>query len=373
MAESAQLSALPAADHKRRKVEADAGHVKAERVKGLVTDKAKANYLSGQLRLRLQYAKLKVEHGWQRQTLSEVENLYFRHTHLTRPYPVISPGGRRNGRTLSSNSFSFTLTQQENLPSFSSSQTVNGSILHLGASGSAGTSTTLRSTASSSSLSAESSVVLSLPATPTLTHNRIPTPLAPFVGSSKAMTRYPISRTDSCATVVMESIPSLHQTHSAALHHPKTHQNPVSSQTASSASTSTTPSSSQTCASNNAFHEPFDPMQPTELVDSQLAALRSIITASTSIPLPPPVPAASPAPPTSTPGTASPGMGGGLTYDAFWSTHGSGTSSYRNMRAGQPVGRPAVGVPLQAHASAPAVMASLVGDGGPIMGPGTAR
>lgn len=45
MAESTQVSALPTADHKRRKVEADAGHVKAERVKGLVTDKAKANYV----------------------------------------------------------------------------------------------------------------------------------------------------------------------------------------------------------------------------------------------------------------------------------------------------------------------------------------
>ena len=45
MAESTQVSALPTAEHKRRKVEADAGHVKAERVKGLVTDKAKANYV----------------------------------------------------------------------------------------------------------------------------------------------------------------------------------------------------------------------------------------------------------------------------------------------------------------------------------------
>ena len=84
----------------------------------------------------------------QRQTLSEVENLYFRHTHLTRPYPVISPGGRRNGRTLSSNSLSSTFPQQENHPFSSGSNTPNGSILHLCAPGSAGSSTTLRSNSS---------------------------------------------------------------------------------------------------------------------------------------------------------------------------------------------------------------------------------
>ncbi|KAH9941477.1 hypothetical protein B0H21DRAFT_824393 [Amylocystis lapponica] len=53
--------------------------------------------LSGQLRLRLQYAKLKVEHGWQRQNLNEVENLYFRHTQMHRPLPAV---GHRNIRAL---------------------------------------------------------------------------------------------------------------------------------------------------------------------------------------------------------------------------------------------------------------------------------
>ncbi|GJE96367.1 hypothetical protein PsYK624_125620 [Phanerochaete sordida] len=47
-------------------------------------DKARANYLCSQLRLRLQYAKLKVDHGWQRQNLNEVENLYFRHSQRRR-------------------------------------------------------------------------------------------------------------------------------------------------------------------------------------------------------------------------------------------------------------------------------------------------
>ncbi|KAI9569324.1 hypothetical protein HD554DRAFT_604427 [Boletus coccyginus] len=45
-------------------------------------ERAKANHLSKQLQMRLQYAKLKVEHGWQRQNLNEVENLYFHHSHL---------------------------------------------------------------------------------------------------------------------------------------------------------------------------------------------------------------------------------------------------------------------------------------------------
>ncbi|KAJ7248240.1 hypothetical protein B0H12DRAFT_1123716 [Mycena haematopus] len=41
-------------------------------------EKAKANHLLRQLQLRLQYARLKVDHGWQQQRLNEVENLYFR-------------------------------------------------------------------------------------------------------------------------------------------------------------------------------------------------------------------------------------------------------------------------------------------------------
>ncbi|KAJ6460971.1 hypothetical protein C8R45DRAFT_1108790 [Mycena sanguinolenta] len=41
-------------------------------------EKAKANNLLRQLQLRLQYARLKVDHGWQKQRLNEVENLYFR-------------------------------------------------------------------------------------------------------------------------------------------------------------------------------------------------------------------------------------------------------------------------------------------------------
>ncbi|KAF9643310.1 hypothetical protein BDM02DRAFT_3273107 [Thelephora ganbajun] len=48
-------------------------------------EKAKATHLSRQLRLRLQYAKLKVEHGWIKQNLNEVENLYFRHSRKSRP------------------------------------------------------------------------------------------------------------------------------------------------------------------------------------------------------------------------------------------------------------------------------------------------
>ena len=93
-------------------------------------------------------------------------------------------------------------------------------------------------------------------------------------------------------------------------------------------------------------------MEPTEHLDSQLAALRSIISASAMpIPLPPPTPPAAapvPAPPAST-------SAGGLTYDAFWSAHGSATASYRSLLAGQPRATPP---PLQAHASAPAILAA---------------
>ncbi|KAJ7025591.1 hypothetical protein C8F04DRAFT_134137 [Mycena alexandri] len=45
---------------------------------GKLREKAKANHLLRQLQTRLQYARLKVDHGWQKQRLNEVENLYFR-------------------------------------------------------------------------------------------------------------------------------------------------------------------------------------------------------------------------------------------------------------------------------------------------------
>ncbi|KAG6918801.1 hypothetical protein DXG01_011553 [Tephrocybe rancida] len=44
-------------------------------------ERAKANHM------RLQYARLKVDHGWQKQNLNEVENLYFHHSHLRGPKP----------------------------------------------------------------------------------------------------------------------------------------------------------------------------------------------------------------------------------------------------------------------------------------------
>ncbi|KAH9034988.1 hypothetical protein EDB85DRAFT_948421 [Lactarius pseudohatsudake] len=48
----------------------------------LTLEKAKVVNLSKQLQIRLQYARLKVEHGWKRQSLNEVENLYFHHSTL---------------------------------------------------------------------------------------------------------------------------------------------------------------------------------------------------------------------------------------------------------------------------------------------------
>ncbi|OSD00106.1 hypothetical protein PYCCODRAFT_715656 [Trametes coccinea BRFM310] len=103
-------------------------------------------------------------------------------------------------------------------------------------------------------------------------------------------------------------------------------------------------------------------MQPTDHIDSQLAALRSMVAATSSMPIPLPPPHSTPnAPPTfsgAAPSTPT-GAGSGLTYDAFWSSHSS-TSSYRSLLGGQNgpgvagVRRPSV--PLQAHASAPAAL-----------------
>ncbi|KAF9531357.1 hypothetical protein CPB83DRAFT_100616 [Crepidotus variabilis] len=56
----------------------------------LTIEKVKASHLARQLQMRLQYARLKVEHGWQKQNLNEVENLYFHNSHLRGPKPFVS-------------------------------------------------------------------------------------------------------------------------------------------------------------------------------------------------------------------------------------------------------------------------------------------
>ncbi|KAK1230949.1 hypothetical protein PQX77_005923 [Marasmius sp. AFHP31] len=59
-----------------------------DRKRKITYERAKVIHLSRQLQLRLQYARLKVEHGWHKQNLNEVENLYFRHSH-TKPRPSL--------------------------------------------------------------------------------------------------------------------------------------------------------------------------------------------------------------------------------------------------------------------------------------------
>ncbi|KAH9847604.1 hypothetical protein C2E23DRAFT_493904 [Lenzites betulinus] len=368
MSDQSPYGLLLTSDSKKRKLEGevmDSSHVGADRSKGTV-DRAKANYLSGQLRLRLQYAKLKVEHGWQRQSLSEVENLYFRHTHLTRPYPVISPGGRRNGRTLSHNgalnatashaggSSMTSKLHPDQATSQSGPFSVSGPNSGLRNNGSLASSCTCPRAhmytaphvfclASSSSL--DTSANPSIPTTPILNAGHPQTPHAPHLGLSGSVTRYPISRSDSTATVIIESAPSLttpRTANSAQAHHTTPSSGPLSSHTVPQPSAA------------SPFREPFDPMEPTEHIDSQLAALRTMMTTSAMpIPLPPPQtsPTASLPPNTSANGNS----GSGLTYDAFWSTHSSATS-YRVLLASQGATQGRSSAPLQAYASAPAAL-----------------
>ncbi|KAI0644279.1 hypothetical protein C8Q79DRAFT_1012070 [Trametes meyenii] len=347
-------------DARRRKLEGDAEdnpQSKGDRTK-VAVDKAKANYLSGQLRLRLQYAKLKVEHGWQKQSLSEVENLYFRHTHLTRPYPVISPGGRRTGRTLPSSSLIASNSQHHPISVTSSSSAeilsshdnlgkplATGSVMHANAS--------LGSTSSSSSIDSANTTV---PSTPHLDSRHHTTPHAPHLGfGGSGITRYPISRSDSTATVIVDSSPRVVPHH--PLHHTK-HESVNPHHPSSATLSSSKPSSQSPAPTTSPFREPFDPMEPTQHIDSQLAALRSMInTSAMPVPLPPRAPGASPL----SSGAGSNGPGPGLTYDAFWSSHSSATSSYRSLRA-TPTTASGTGpghnaVPLQAYASAPAAFA----------------
>ncbi|KAG9042330.1 hypothetical protein FS837_011010 [Tulasnella sp. UAMH 9824] len=63
----------------------DTGGPSSKRTKHV--EKAKVQQLTKQLAMRLQYAKLKVDHGWSRQNLDEVENLYFHHYRDRRPEP----------------------------------------------------------------------------------------------------------------------------------------------------------------------------------------------------------------------------------------------------------------------------------------------
>ena len=239
-----------------------------------------------------------------------------------------------------------------------------------------------------------------MPSTPTLVPSHTSTPLAPHLGFGNG-TRYPLSRSDSTATLILDAAPSLHPSTSSHPHQ-QTHVTSTpralgssfgsgsSFSLSSSSSQTLPPATTSTSTSAQAFREPFDPMEPTDHLDSQLAALRSIISASAlPIPLPPPAstPTSLPVPPLTLPpstslpsattshpphttlsgagaGTSTGGGAGagGLTYDAFWSAHGS--AGYRSLLAGGgssgggSAPRAVNGrAPLQAHASAPAILA----------------
>ena len=205
--------------------------------------------------------------------------------------------------------------------------------------------------ASSSSL--DTAVTLSMPTTPTPANTHVATPLAPHLPFNGAGTRYPLTRSDSTATVIIDSAPSLYPASSSTLSVKSAHSSSSASSTQALA-----PS-----ASAQVFREPFDPMEPTEHLDSQLAALRSIISASAlPISLPPTPPAAL----TGAPGGGGGSSGGGAgltTYDAFCSAHVTATASYRSLLVGQSTrggsGTPGP-APLQAHASAPSILATSV-------------
>ncbi|KAF9554806.1 hypothetical protein CPC08DRAFT_162565 [Agrocybe pediades] len=68
--------------------------VESEKRRKQTVGKIKVTNLSRELQMRLQYARLKVDHGWQKQNLNEVENLYFHNSHLrgskSLPAPVFS-------------------------------------------------------------------------------------------------------------------------------------------------------------------------------------------------------------------------------------------------------------------------------------------
>ncbi|KAI0925236.1 hypothetical protein AcW1_007099 [Taiwanofungus camphoratus] len=327
----------------------------------LTPDRARANYLCGQLRLRLQYAKLKVEHGWQRQNLNEVENLYFRHTQMHRPPPSISTGGRRvnNAHTASlivastSTSVPYaSLTEGKLEQDMNTSEQILNSDHINGHSGSG-----IQDSSSSVVHAAMYSTVTSPTNGDTImndpltfvrgSHHRnnellplqagqdektatvVPHPLASHqVPPSAIASNYrPSSTPRSVSHDVNEgsSFPSRQET----IPPPPTHNPPFSQ-------FSSTPSNSSHTGPPSQRRETVYPPYPSQLFpqtqthsqfDPSAGATHSM--PSTSLPLPTPV-----AYQTSSASLTS--SGSGLTYDAFWSSHGSSTQSYRNVLAQSP-------------------------------------
>ncbi|KZS99881.1 uncharacterized protein LAESUDRAFT_59831 [Laetiporus sulphureus 93-53] len=298
---SASQTGVFQVDHKRRK---------------LTPERAKANYLSGQLRLRLQYAKLKVEHGWQRQNLNEVENLYFRHTHRNRPSPTVSSGGRRNtganALVLTPNTiFPVNEYKQDQLAQSGllMAEALNRSVHQLAAS-------TSSNTPSTSTL-----------ASPGHTYVNRSTPLSPFSHvASQANEQQPSSSTPQPSS----TLPTAAETTTSEVN--LTEQVPPGASPAlgnMSPVASTTPTNLPVSDDQTQTDQEVSPSQP---VSSSIE--------HPSQPQAAPSPAATVAAP-SAPAQSSPTLsdsvgplmnpGVTLTYDAFWSSHSLSTQAYRNV------------------------------------------
>ncbi|EMD38730.1 hypothetical protein CERSUDRAFT_112456 [Gelatoporia subvermispora B] len=291
-------------------------------------DAAKASYLTSQLRLRLQYAKLKVEHGWQRQNLNEVENLYFRHTHKGRPPPTISPGGRRNLRnapqhssdTFSSTSISSVLSTHERTED-AGNGVASGSLQH--------TDTQSRTPDASAQASQISTPHTQSQASP---HPSSGSGSAPSPPTSLARTD---TLEDATAAATTTSPRGLKRKH------------PGPDRTLSSASTATLTDSgfasqaSLTSAPTHSSLPATATSAPTQTLTMRANLGYPHFYPHTHVPYPALSPAPAPAPAPFGTGSGagmSSGAGagvGGLTYDAFWSTHGS-AAAYRSVLTGAP-------------------------------------
>ncbi|OCH91407.1 hypothetical protein OBBRIDRAFT_792341 [Obba rivulosa] len=292
-------------------------------------DAAKATYLTSQLRLRLQYAKLKVEHGWQRQNLNEVENLYFRHTQKHRPPPTISPGGRRNLRnapshTSESSSSASTSSTTPGLERSEIAETASTESSQHGAAGAVFLSSRtaeLNGRASNASASGgrswsngASSPPVAIQRTDTLKDVASP----PRGVKRKHADLDRSSSTASSATLPDSGFGSQASIAAGSMG-PPTHALPHPFSASSSASPALQPSHNPTPAgAAGATRMGYPHYYP-----------------QTHMPYP-----ALPARPAPAPTGATPNSffqaGGGLTYDAFWSSHGSATSAYRSVLANSP-------------------------------------
>ncbi|KDQ54038.1 hypothetical protein JAAARDRAFT_408877 [Jaapia argillacea MUCL 33604] len=294
-------------------------------------ERARANHLSRQLQMRLQYAKLKVEHGWQRQNLNEVENLYFHHSHINKPRPIIATSyeGPRGG-VVSATRQSIPSDGQPRGPSIPSHGSSVGQESYVQAS--------QARTIPATDVSSPSQTLLSTGEHTTRT--RHPTEIAPAsdtMQQDRGQANGELSGESrrAVALVVEGQIDSdaSHPLSTRHGHERLSHPDSQQRSTPPPAVPLRTPLPSY----------PHPPLPSTSSIPPPPKSRTPIN------PSPTPTSSSRPSATVSTASVSAPNFGNSsLTYDSFWSTHSSSSNSYRNVLASN-ASRSSFSVPIPTH------------------------